>query len=282
MTARDMQVAFENRIQQIRPDLELTNKLSSDVIFEFLNSATLRFCRESYVLEDATATGSREFRKVNDALKGLSTRVQIPVDKPDADSTSFTTYVVRAKLPTNFMYYIRSTSKVTSNYKWKTAPDSISGTETDVIEKQPKNLFVTPNKTIKEDEIDKILTTYYNRPILINPYVVLTESQETAATEPGYDTTDPNDNLWLNVIHDSYTTITDIDLYYYRRPRKFDVIGVDGKNVLDHCELADNVHMEIVELAIQMFLNDTRYAVAGQQVPQQAPNNSQQQQQRRG
>lgn len=268
-----MQISFENRLVQIRPDLELTNKLSSDVVFEFLNAATLRFCRESFVLEDATVTGSREFRKVNDALKGLSTRIQLPVDKPNADTSSFTTYVVRVKLPSNFMYYIRSTSKVTSTYKWKSKPSSISGTEASVIQKTPADLFVTPNKTCKEDEVDKILTTYYNRPILINPYVVLTESQETTATDPDYDATDPNGNLWLNVIHDSYTTIEAVDLYYYRRPRKFDVIGVDGKNILDHCELAENVHMEIVELAIQMFLNDTRYAVTSQQIPQQQSNN---------
>lgn len=260
-----MQIAFENRITQIRPDLELTNKLSSDVIFEFLNAATLRFCRESYVLEDSTETGSRAFRKVNDALKGLSTRVTLDANKPSGDTNSFTTYMVRVKLPTNYMYYIRSTSRVTSNYKWKTAPSSIAGTtETDTVtnDKLQKALFVTPNKTIKEDEIDRILTTYYNRPILINPYVVLTESAETAAADE-YNPSDPSDDkLWLNVIHDSYTTVDSVDLYYYRRPHKFDVIGVDGKNILDHCELAENVHMEIVELAIQMFLNDTRYAVA--------------------
>lgn len=259
-----MQISFENRLQQIRPDLELTNKLSSDVIFEFLNAATLRYCRDTYVLEDSTETGSRAFRRVNDALKGLSTRVTIDANKPSGDTNSFTTYMVRIKLPSNFMYYIRSTSRVTSNYKWKTAPESIAGTETDTVtnERAQKNLFVTPNKVIKEDEIDRILTTYYNRPILLNPYVVLTESQETAGAE-NYDPEDPNeDKLWLNVIHDSYTTIDSVDLYYYRRPRRFDVIGVDGKNILDHCELAENVHMEIVELAIQMFLNDTRYAVA--------------------
>lgn len=257
MTARDMQVAFENRIQQIRPDLELTNKLSSDVIFEFLNAATLRFCRESYVLEDSTETGSRAFRKVNDALKGLSTRVKITADKPDDDGTTLTTYMVRVQLPPNYMYYIRSTSEVTSTYKWKTAPEKPYGDE----DSHDRKLLVTPNKVIKEDEIDRILTTYYNRPILINPYVVLTESQESDQTTDPSQTTDPDNKIYLNVIHDSYTTIKTIDLYYYRRPRRFDVIGVDGKNILDHCELAENVHMEIVELAIQMFLNDTRYAV---------------------
>lgn len=265
MAARDMQISFENRIQQIRPDLELTNKLSSDVIFEYLNAATLRYCRDTYVLEDSTETGSRAFKRVNDALKGLATRVTIDANKPSGDTNSFTTYMVRIKLPSNFMYYIRSTSRVTSNYKWKSAPESIAGTETDTVTNNhaQKALFVTPNKVIKEDEIDRILTTYYNRPILLNPYVVLTESQETGNTPETYDPSDPTDDkLWLNVIHDSYTTIDSVDLYYYRRPRRFDVIGVDGKNILDHCELAENVHMEIVELAIQMFLNDTRYAVA--------------------
>lgn len=267
MLARQMQISFENRLQQIRPDLELNNKISSDVVFEFLNAATLRFCKDAYVLEDQTEDGSRAFRKVNDSLKALSTRVTLKANKPSADDYTLTTYMVRVKLPENFMYYIRSTSRVASNYKWKTAPEKLS----DDSDRNPQ-LFVTPNKVIKEDQIDKILTTYYNRPILLNPYVVLTESQETATPEDNPTVNDPVETpLWLNVIHDSYTTITDVDLYYYRRPRKFDVIGVDGKNVLDHCELAENVHMEIVELAIQMFLNDTRYSVAEGTQPASQP-----------
>ena len=60
----------------------------------------------------------------------------------------------------------------------------------------------------------------------------------------------------------SYTTntiIKKLDLVYYRKPKKFDVIGVDGVNVLNKCELPDNVHMEIVEGAVEMFITEAKY-----------------------
>ncbi len=254
MDARSMQISFENRLQQISPNLALSGKLSSDIVFEFLNAAMLRFCKDTYTLEDQTEDGSRAFRVTNDALKGLSTRVVLPVNKPSEDESTLSNYTVRVKLPDNFMYYIRSASKVTQSYK----------------SKDPTEPFVTPNKVIKAEQIGLILTTYYNKPILVNPYAVLTESHIVADNLEDPIVKDPVDsNLYLNIVHDAYTTITDVDLYYYRRPRKFDVIGVDGETILDHCELAPNVHMQIVELAIQMYLDDSRSKVAEQDAPQQ-------------
>ena len=110
-------------------------------------------------------------------------------------------------------------------------------------------LETVPNKTIREDDVEKILSTYYNRAILRSPYVVLNAGKAT----------DDTDNVYLNVIHDTYTVIEKVDLVYYRKPKKFDVIGVDGVNVLDHCELPDNVHMEIVEGAVEMFITEAKY-----------------------
>jgi len=48
-------------------------------------------------------------------------------------------------------------------------------------------------------------------------------------------------------------------MVYYRKPKKFDVIGVDNINILDTCELPENVHMEIVEGAVEMFITEARY-----------------------
>lgn len=110
-------------------------------------------------------------------------------------------------------------------------------------------LQTVPNSTIREDDIDKIISTYYNRAILRSPYVVLNSGRAD----------DNTDNVYLNVIHDTYTVIEAVDLVYYRKPRKFDVIGVDGVNVLDHCELPENVHMEIVEGAVEMFITEAKY-----------------------
>lgn len=110
-------------------------------------------------------------------------------------------------------------------------------------------LEIVPNSTIREDDVQNILSTYYNRAILRSPYVVLNSGRADDVT----------DNTYLNVIHDTYTIVEAVDLVYYRKPKKFDVIGVDGVNVLDHCELPENVHMEIVEGAVEMFITEAKY-----------------------
>lgn len=110
-------------------------------------------------------------------------------------------------------------------------------------------LEIVPNATIREDDVQNILSTYYNRAILRSPYVVLNSGRADDIT----------DNTYLNIIHDTYTVVEAVDLVYYRKPKKFDVIGVDGVNVLDHCELPENVHMEIVEGAVEMFITEAKY-----------------------
>lgn len=110
-------------------------------------------------------------------------------------------------------------------------------------------LEIVPNSTIREDDVQNVLSTYYNRTILRSPYVVLNSGRADDIT----------DNTYLNVIHDTYTIVEAVDLVYYRKPKKFDVIGVDGVNVLDHCELPENVHMEIVEGAVEMFITEAKY-----------------------
>ena len=48
-------------------------------------------------------------------------------------------------------------------------------------------------------------------------------------------------------------------MVYYRKPLRFDVIGVNGTTVLNACELPENVHREIIELAVEMFITEAKY-----------------------
>jgi len=97
--------------------------------------------------------------------------------------------------------------------------------------------------------VEKIISTYYNKAIMLNPYIVLNAGNNADVTK----------KLYINVIHDEYTIIKKLDLVYYRKPTKFDVIGVNGTTVLDQCELPENVHMEIVEGAVEMFITEAKY-----------------------
>ena len=235
MNSRAMQIEFERRITLMNPNFELAEKLTSDTIFSFLNAYTERYVRMNYLQEDAVQDGTRAQKKNADALKGLITRGLYAVEAKDENNTDKTSD--RVSLPSDYFLYIRSNSLISKNYK---------------IEEEIQNeqgYVVTSNKTIREDDVEKVISTYYNKAIILNPYVVLNAGNNA----------DEEKKLYLNVIHDEYTTIKKVDLVYYRKPKKFDVIGVDGVNILDHCELPENVHMEIVEGAVEMFITEAKY-----------------------
>ncbi len=235
MKAREMQVEFERRIQLMNPNFELTEKLTSDTIFSFLNAYCERYVRNNYLQEDMVQDGTRQQKKNADALKGLITRQTLVIATKDSNNTDKTSD--RAILPINYFLYIRSNSLISKNYKLDTEILS----EADYV--------VTPNKTIREDDVEKIISTYYNKTILRNPYVVLNNGNES----------DADRELYINIIHDEYTIIKKLDLVYYRKPKRFDVIGVDSLTIFDECELPENVHMEIVEGAVEMFITEAKY-----------------------
>lgn len=235
MNSRAMQIEFERRITLMNPNFELAEKLTSDTIFSFLNAYTERYVRLNYLQEDVVQDGTRAQKKNADALKGLITRGLYAIEAKDENNTDKTSD--RVSLPSDYFLYIRSNSLISKNYK---------------IEEEIQNeqdYVVTSNKTIREDDVEKVIPTYYNKAIVLNPYAVLNAGNNA----------DEEKKLYLNVIHDEYTTIKKVDLVYYRKPKKFDVIGVDGVNVLDHCELPENVHMEIVEGAVEMFITEAKY-----------------------
>lgn len=235
MSAREMQVEFERRITLMNPDFELKEKLTSDTIFSFLNAYTERYVRINYLQEDQVLDGTRAQKKNADALKGLIVRGLYEVNAKDTKNTDKVSD--RVKLPEDYFLYIRSNSMISKNYK----------IETEITNEN--EYVITPNKTIREDDVEKIISTYYNKAIMLNPYVVLNAGNNA----------DTQKNIYINIIHDEYTVIKKLDLVYYRKPKKFDVIGVDGVNVLNKCELPDNVHMEIVEGAVEMFITEARY-----------------------
>lgn len=235
MTARDMQREFERRITLMNPEFELKEKLTSDTIFSFLNAYTERYVRNNYLQEDQIVDGTRAQKKNQDALKGLITRALLELDTKDENNSDRVSD--RAQLPADYFLYIRSNSILSKNYKLEEEIDS------------EDEYVITPNKTIREDDVEKIISTYYNKTILPNPYVVMNNGNNADETK----------KLYINIIHDEYTVIKQLDLVYYRKPKKFDVIGVDGINVLDSCELPENVHMEIVEGAVEMFITEAKY-----------------------
>lgn len=221
MIAYEMQRAMERIIQQTDPQLIIQDKPSSDTLFQYLYQYMLIYIRNVYLQADAVNNETRANNKVIDSIKGLATRVILPT----SDSDSLNANTVKVTLPSDYFLYIRSNSNITSNY---TDDSSIEG--------------ITANKVMKEENIEQVLTTFYNKPIIRNPYVVFKS--------------DSSDTYSLEVVHDSYTTINKVELMYYRKPKQFGTTNIDGTTKLDRCELPDNVHMEIVEGAAKLYLQD--------------------------
>lgn len=235
MDARSMQMEFERRITLMNPDFEIKEKVTSDTIFSFLNAYTERFVRNNYLQEDTVADDSRAQKKNVDSLKGLVVRGLYNIEAKDENNTDKTSD--RVSLPDDYFLYIRSNSLLSKNYKL----------ESEITNEN--EYVVAPNKMIREDDTDKVISSYYNKAIILTPYIILNNGNVEDKTK----------KLYVNIIHDEYTIIKKLDLVYYRKPKKFDVIGVDGVNVLDHCELPENVHMEIVEGAVEMFITEAKY-----------------------
>lgn len=243
---------FERRITLMNPDFEIKEKVTSDTIFSFLNAYTERFVRNNYLQEDSVADDSRAQKKNADTLKGLIIRGLFDIATKDERNTD--KHTERVVLPDDYFLYVRSNSLLSKNYKLETEINAIVDDKEDV-----SKYVVAPNKMIREDDAEKIISSYYNKAIILTPYVVLGNGNID----------DDDDVLYANIIHDEYTVIKKLDLVYYRKPKRFDVIGVDGVNVLDHCELPENVHMEIVEGAVEMFITEARYRLNMKQPNQQ-------------
>ena len=224
MQAREMQIEFERRITLMDDRLKIEDKLSSDTIFSFLNAYTKRYVLQAYLQSDKSTTGSRLFNANTDSIKNLLVRdilSKVHNTSNDYCTDSF-------ELPNDYFLYVRSNSLVTSTYKQR-----------EIINPQP-----IPNDIIAAEDASKIITTPHNQVIIRNPKVIMYSNEQTQC---------------LNVIHDKFTNIEQIDLLYYRMPKQFNVIGVDNKTVLDHCELPESVHMQIVEGAVEMFVTEAKY-----------------------
>jgi hypothetical protein len=107
------------------------------------------------------------------------------------------------------------------------------------------------NDLIKPEYARKYLTTTQNTPIVPYPAVILGDDK-------------------LTLIVDSYTTPSKFMLEYYRYPARLNTLGDNHV-----CELPETVHSEIVDMAVEMFINENKYALQAKPTQSQQNNNQQ-------
>lgn len=247
MSARQMQVEFERLIQVADPEYIISNKLDSDTIFYFLNAAQNRFIKLNFMSLDNLKDTIENLRKNTDTFKALV------VNKTFAatDGTELEEGVNgrKYKLPNTydnmFFLYLRSFSYVSGTYL--DVPDKIEVKGENGSTTTEDHKILVPNKLITNDDVEKVLTSYFNMPILRQPCAVLEA--------------DSNADSYLTVYVDPYTKLKGCNITYIRKPKKFNVIK-SSSDIIDSCELAENVHQDIVELAVDMFFEDV-YKLSG-------------------
>lgn len=232
MTAREMQIEFERRLALMNPELANNQKVDSDTIFSFLNAYSVRFVQQVFLMEDSTSNDTRSQKYGKDSIHSLLTKTTLtPVEAQATDLEPNNYFFI---LPDDYFAYVRSNSGVQLLHDF-----------------QEDRFRRTSNQFVSEEELNTVLTSAENQIILPYPYVSINAGGMSQQPLPR-----------LNVIADRYTRVYDLQLVYYRKPKRFDVIGVDGINVLAECELPKATHTAIVEGAVDMFIAENKYRLS--------------------
>lgn len=222
MSAKEMQIEMERRIQLISPDLTVDNKPTSEMLFSILNAAQDRFVTINYIGDDQLEVNTHSYNKNIDSIKSLL--VEKELTRVSSTPLGFTKFRLPYSPSDDYLLYVKSVSKVSGTYKQLTGDQLIE------------------NDLVKYVDLPKYAQTAFNTPIVRKPAVSLMSDVTTKYN-------------YLIVAVDKYTVLNTVILTYYRRPLRFGTIG----NVATKCELPDSTHSEIVDIAVDMFITEGKY-----------------------
>lgn len=252
---RQLGIEFERRVQTMIPEREY-NKLDSETIFSFLNQYQDKYIHDIYRNLDNIPSGTKLSAHIEAVLQAMLRDDEISIGDaisdtvdsitdPNGIAISDTGRSVVYPLPEQFYMYVRSVSKVSTTFSFKSSDNS------DNI-----NMRVLPNELVSQNDVWKLIETPHNSlRILRHPAAVLSRYYENKY----------NENIpTITVLYDQYTTPLGIKVLYYAQPAHFDIMTNTA------CELPMDVFDDLVTGAVDLYVNYVAGAEARKRQQQEA------------
>ena len=219
MTAREMQIAFQDAFERSGLDLNIT----STELFKELNDAQDQIVAQNY----------QEFEKNNQISAALAPLVvrnsSVTTTYPGvATLEGFT--VDRGALPADFRFFIALRAGVEWMYGGYSGVTVDGGTSNRTVDDVTKVTRVTPVKIIQQDDLYQILQDPFNKPLFRVPVAVVHDA-------------------YVDVYADDSTfAVPTVYLDYLKNPDEISLTGPTPS------ELPEHLHRQIVDTAVERYL----------------------------
>ena len=223
MTQREFQIEFERRLQLMDPNLVIKEKLTSDTIISFINEAIDKFYKTRYSGINFKAQGFEQTQKRIDDLRTLIKNKKYTeslINKSDRNS-----YFV--ELPEDYVLLLGDTAGIQPsnlNECWETNERGEYIIKyTDTLESTIETL---------DRQLGNSLSEHKLKYCQARPLKLIQNNNVILYTDGNY-------------------KISEYQITYLAKPSKIDSSNITN---LEYTDLPEHTHMEIVKMAIQIYL----------------------------
>lgn len=223
MTNRGFQIEFERRLQLMDPNLVIKDKLSSDTIISFINEAIDKFYKTRYSGINFKAQGFEQTQKRIDDLRTLIKNkkyTEDSINKSDRNSYS-------VELPEDYVLLLGDTAGIQPsnlNECWETNERGEYIIKyTDTLESTIETL---------DRQLSNSLSEHKLKYCQARPLKLIQDNNVILYTDGKY-------------------KVSEYEITYLAKPSKINSSNITNT---EYTDLPEHTHMEIVKMAIQIYL----------------------------